>query len=51
MSDTLPKVEYDFSDNGIESKRWQQFVPRNDDIIISTSMKSGQRGFKRLYEP
>lgn len=39
--DSLPKVRYTYQNHTLDSTRWQHFVPRQDDIIVATSYKSG----------
>jgi len=38
---TLPEVTRIYQNHTFDSMRWQKFVPRDDDIVISTSYKSG----------
>ena len=37
----LPQVTRLYQNHHLDSTRWEPYSPRNDDIIISTSMKSG----------
>ena len=37
----LPKVLHTYQNHHMDSLRWQRFMPRLDDIVISTSYKSG----------
>jgi aryl sulfotransferase len=37
----LPKLLHTYQHHHMDSTRWQYFVPREDDIVISTSIKSG----------
>ena len=37
----LPQVLHTYQNHHLDSTRWEPYSPRNDDIIISTSMKSG----------
>ncbi len=37
----LPKVKHTYQNHHLDSLRWESFVPRDDDIVISTSIKSG----------
>jgi hypothetical protein len=39
--DSLPTVRYTYQNHTLDSTRWQHFVPRQDDIIVTTSYKSG----------
>lgn len=39
--DSLPTVRYTYQNHTLDSTRWQHFVPRQDDIIVATSYKSG----------
>lgn len=41
MMTALPQVLHTYQNHHIDSTRWQQFKPRKDDIVISTSYKSG----------
>ena len=41
MSHQLPKVTRVYQHHTLDNTRWKQFTPRDDDIIISTSYKSG----------
>lgn len=37
----LPKLLHTYQHHHMDSTRWQRFVPRDDDIVITTSIKSG----------
>ena len=39
--DNRPHVTRCYQNHSIDSLRWQSYVPRDDDVIISTSMKAG----------
>jgi len=41
MSDPLPKVIHTYQNHTLDSTRWNCYKPRPDDIVISTSYKSG----------
>lgn len=41
MSMQLPQVTHTYKHHTLDNTRWEHFTPRNDDIIISTSYKSG----------
>ena len=41
MSTPVPEVIHTYQNHLLDSTRWSQFVPRDDDIVISTSLKSG----------
>ncbi len=41
MTSTLPKVMHIYQNHHLDSTRWDRFSPRDDDIIITTSIKSG----------
>ena len=41
MPVTLPRVIHTYQNHTIDSTVWQRYVPRSDDIVISTSYKSG----------
>lgn len=40
-TDSLPKVRYTYQNHTLDSTRWQHFEPRQGDIIVATSYKSG----------
>ena len=41
MSNRLPEVTRTYQHHILDNTRWKHFIPRDDDIIISTSYKSG----------
>ncbi|MCB0109619.1 MAG: sulfotransferase domain-containing protein [Caldilineaceae bacterium] len=41
MTLQLPQVTHIYQNNNLDSTRWQHFQPRADDIVITTSIKSG----------
>jgi aryl sulfotransferase len=41
MATTRPEVLHTYQNHHLDSTRWAQFVPREDDIVIATSYKSG----------
>jgi aryl sulfotransferase len=41
MSDALPQVTHVYQNHLLDSTHWRHFVPRDDDIVISTSIKAG----------
>ncbi len=41
MANTLPAVTHLYQNHHLDSTRWRQFKPREDDIVISTSIKAG----------
>jgi aryl sulfotransferase len=41
MSNALPAVLHTYQNHLLDSTRWRPFVPRDDDIVITTSLKSG----------
>ena len=41
MKRTLPQVKHTYQNHHLDSTRWERFSPRDDDIIIATSYKSG----------
>jgi aryl sulfotransferase len=41
MTRPQPKVLHTYQNHRLDSTRWAQFVPREDDIVITTSYKSG----------
>ncbi|MEZ4617365.1 MAG: sulfotransferase domain-containing protein [Caldilineaceae bacterium] len=41
MTLQLPQVTHIYQNHNLDSTRWQHFQPRADDIVITTSIKSG----------
>lgn len=41
MIEILPQVKHVYQNHHLDSTRWKRYIPRDDDIIISTSYKSG----------
>jgi aryl sulfotransferase len=41
MSVFMPEVKHVYQNHHLDSTRWDDYVPRDDDIIIATSIKSG----------
>jgi aryl sulfotransferase len=41
MVSTLPQVTHVYQNHLLDSTRWEQYKPRDNDIVISTSLKSG----------
>jgi aryl sulfotransferase len=41
VTNPLPPVTHIYQNHHLDSTRWNQFQPRNNDIVISTSYKSG----------
>lgn len=41
MPTSLPQVTHIYQNHHVDSTRWKYYVPRPDDIVISTSYKSG----------
>jgi aryl sulfotransferase len=41
MNDYLPQVTRTYQFHSMDSTRWQNYQPRPDDIVVSTSLKSG----------
>ena len=41
MVETLPQITHSYQNHHLNSAHWQHYVPRNDDIIVTTSIKSG----------
>ncbi len=41
MADKLPQISRIYQNHHLDSTRWESYVPRDDDIVISTSYKSG----------
>ena len=43
-----PKVTKEYNSSMLDSTYWDYFKPRNDDIVISTSMKAGTTWMQRI---
>jgi aryl sulfotransferase len=41
MAGSWPVVLHTYQNHLLDSTRWEKFVPRDDDIVITTSLKSG----------
>jgi aryl sulfotransferase len=41
MANTLPEIKHVYQNHHMDSTRWEHYTPRNDDIIITTPIKSG----------
>ena len=41
MTRTSPKVKYIYQNHHLDSTNWEKFDPRDSDVILSTSIKSG----------
>jgi aryl sulfotransferase len=41
LDKSLPQVSHVYQNHHLDSRRWKRYQPRDDDIIISTSYKSG----------
>lgn len=41
MSVLMPEVKQVYQNHHLDSTRWEDYIPRNDDIIIATSIRSG----------
>jgi len=41
MSSSLPTLLHTYQNHHLDSTRWLQYMPRADDIIVATSLKSG----------
>jgi aryl sulfotransferase len=50
MMDTTPQVRHVYLHHHLDSARWEQFTPRADDIIISTSYKSGTTWMQNIIQ-
>lgn len=37
----LPKLVHTYQNHHLDSRRWEHFIPRDDDIVISSSYKAG----------
>lgn len=50
MMDSTPQVWHVYRHHHLDSTRWEQFTPRPDDIIISTSYKSGTTWMQNIVQ-
>ena len=41
MTTNLPQLAHVYQNHHLDNTRWNRYAPRDDDIIISTSYKSG----------
>lgn len=41
MKTSIPTIEHVYENHHFEGPRWEQFVPRDDDIVVATSLKCG----------
>jgi aryl sulfotransferase len=41
MAETLPCITHTYQNHALDSTRWHCYQPRSDDVIITTSLKSG----------
>jgi aryl sulfotransferase len=41
MSELLPTISHIYQNHVLDSTLWQRYVPRNDDIVVTSSYKSG----------
>lgn len=50
MSSQLPQVTRIYQNHSLDSTRWEHFTPRDDDIIITTSYKSGTSWMQTIMQ-
>ncbi len=48
MTAELPQVIHTYQNHTLDSTRWQGYQPRTDDIIITTSYKSGTNWMQEI---
>ncbi len=48
MTDRLPQVTREYLNHHLDSRRWRVFEPRDDDIIVTTSYKSGTTWMQQI---
>src|ERR1700709_2261630 len=41
MTETRPQVTHSYQNHHLDAPRWEHYTPRPDDIVITTSIKSG----------
>ena len=41
MPELLPTVSHIYQNHAVDSTLWQRYVPRSDDIVVTSSYKSG----------
>jgi len=44
----MPEVKQVYQNHHLDDTRWENYIPRNDDIIIATSLKSGTTWLKTI---
>src|SRR5262249_5103261 len=48
MSSDLPERVHEYRNHHLDSSRWDEFVPRDDDIVITTAYKAGTTWTQRI---
>ena len=41
MPDSIPQVTHLYQNHHLDAPRWERYTPRPDDVVVSTSIKSG----------
>ncbi|MEE8313724.1 MAG: sulfotransferase domain-containing protein, partial [Myxococcota bacterium] len=48
MADAEPRVAHEYINHHLDSTRWRVFEPRPDDVVITTSYKSGTTWMQQI---
>jgi aryl sulfotransferase len=48
MASGFPQIEHIYQNHHFDSTRWERYVPRDDDIVITTSIKSGTTWMQQI---